>query len=177
MQALEQQLQGRLSHEELCNTLDFYSESIDDRMEDGLSEEEAVAAMGSIDQITRQFFGGNAREQAAPQPAPETHTRPAFLRVLGRIVKVVLSILTVMVSVMLHIFAVALPLGALGSGAVGVFCMVKGFTDIGLVLLGGALVVLALGIGAIVAVRPLTRLLWRFTRWLSKVITGKEDAE
>ena len=34
--------------------LTFYSEIIDDRMEDGLPEEEAVAAVGSVDEIFTQ---------------------------------------------------------------------------------------------------------------------------
>jgi uncharacterized membrane protein len=34
----------------------FYSEMIDDRMEDGLSEEEAVAAVGSVDEIVDQVM-------------------------------------------------------------------------------------------------------------------------
>ena len=34
--------------------LTFYSEMIDDRMEEGLSEEEAVSAIGSVDEIVKQ---------------------------------------------------------------------------------------------------------------------------
>ena len=34
----------------------FYSEMIDDRMEDGLSEEDAVAAVGSVDEIVDQIM-------------------------------------------------------------------------------------------------------------------------
>ena len=33
------------------NSLEYYAEMIDDRMEDGLSEEEAVAAIGDLDEI------------------------------------------------------------------------------------------------------------------------------
>lgn len=41
--------------DEIQKTVMFYSEAIDDRMEDGLTEEEAVEAMGSIDDIVREF--------------------------------------------------------------------------------------------------------------------------
>ncbi len=37
-------------------SLDYYSEMIDDRMENGVSEEEAVAAMGSVDDIAAQIL-------------------------------------------------------------------------------------------------------------------------
>lgn len=43
------------SAEEVQRTVNFYSEAIDDRMEDGMSEEEAVAAMGSIEDIVREL--------------------------------------------------------------------------------------------------------------------------
>ena len=36
--------------------LNYYSEMIDDRIEDGLSEEEAVAAVGDVDEIIRQVL-------------------------------------------------------------------------------------------------------------------------
>lgn len=43
-----------LSQEDIKERLNFYSEMIEDRMEEGLSEEEAVAAAGSVDAIVAQ---------------------------------------------------------------------------------------------------------------------------
>lgn len=45
-----------LSNAEAEERLSFYSEMIEDRMEDGLTEEEAVAEMGSIDEIAAQII-------------------------------------------------------------------------------------------------------------------------
>ena len=45
-----------LSQEDIKERLNFYSEMIDDRMEEGLSEEEAVAAVGSVDEIVPQII-------------------------------------------------------------------------------------------------------------------------
>lgn len=42
---------------ELEERLSFYEEIINDRMEEGLSEEEAVAATGSADEIAEQIIG------------------------------------------------------------------------------------------------------------------------
>lgn len=44
-----------LSSEELENRLAFYCEMIDDRMEEGLSEDEAVAEIGNIEEIIAQL--------------------------------------------------------------------------------------------------------------------------
>ena len=46
-----------LPKEEVEERLSFYGEMIDDRMEEGLSEEEAVAAIGSTDEIAEQIVG------------------------------------------------------------------------------------------------------------------------
>ncbi|MBQ9209064.1 MAG: DUF1700 domain-containing protein [Oscillospiraceae bacterium] len=53
--ALNRKLFG-LPPSEIEERLTFYSEMIDDRMEEGLSEEEAVAAIGSVDDIARQII-------------------------------------------------------------------------------------------------------------------------
>ena len=55
LDALKKQLWG-LSEEERKDTLEYYAEMIDDRMEDGLSEEEAVAAIGGLEEIVEQIL-------------------------------------------------------------------------------------------------------------------------
>ena len=45
-----------LPEADIEKSLDFYSEMIDDRVEDGLSEEEAVAALGSVENIKTQIL-------------------------------------------------------------------------------------------------------------------------
>ena len=45
-----------LPEEEIEERLAFYNEMIADHMEEGLSEEEAVAAIGSVDEIASQII-------------------------------------------------------------------------------------------------------------------------
>ena len=45
-----------LPQSDVEKSLDYYREMIDDRMEDGLSEEEAVAALGSPEEIAEQIL-------------------------------------------------------------------------------------------------------------------------
>ena len=52
--ALKRKLSG-LPNKEVRERLAFYSEMIDDRMEEGLSEEEAVEAIGSVDELALQI--------------------------------------------------------------------------------------------------------------------------
>ncbi len=45
-----------LPEEDIEKSLEYYSEMIDDRIEEGLSEEEAVAEVGTIDEIRAQII-------------------------------------------------------------------------------------------------------------------------
>lgn len=51
---------GGLSKEDIDRSLDYYREMVEDRMEDGLTEEEAVAALGPIEDIVAQIFADSA---------------------------------------------------------------------------------------------------------------------
>ena len=45
-----------LSEEDLKKSVDYYEEMIDDRIEDGISEEEAISGLGSIDEIKSRIL-------------------------------------------------------------------------------------------------------------------------
>lgn len=45
-----------LPKEDIEKSVDYYNEIIDDRIEDGLTEDEAVAALGDIDEIVRHIL-------------------------------------------------------------------------------------------------------------------------
>lgn len=53
LEQLRRGLSG-LPRENIEEQLKFYSEMLEDRMEEGLSEEEAVSAAGSVDEIVAQ---------------------------------------------------------------------------------------------------------------------------
>lgn len=55
LNTLSEKLSG-LPEAELKRSLDFYSEMIDDRIEDGLTEDEAVAAIGDVKTIADQIM-------------------------------------------------------------------------------------------------------------------------
>ena len=50
LKELESRLQG-LPKEDIANRIEFYSEMIDDRMEDGKSEVEAINEVGTVDYV------------------------------------------------------------------------------------------------------------------------------
>lgn len=73
--SLHDRLSG-LPKNDVEERLSFFSEMIEDRMEEGLSEEEAVSAVGTVDQIAAQIvadiaLAGNAKEKTKPHRAWE----------------------------------------------------------------------------------------------------------
>ena len=60
----------RISPSDAMRSLDYYEEMIDDRVEDGMSEEEAVAAVGHPDDVFRDIL-------AALPSSPQPRTEPA----------------------------------------------------------------------------------------------------
>ncbi len=71
---LEKALAG-LPKEDCKRIVDYYCEMIDDRMEDGFSEEDAVKAAGTLEEIAQQA----AQEAPAGTPAPENAHRACFV--------------------------------------------------------------------------------------------------
>ena len=67
---------GKLPHAEVEQALAFYDEAISDRMEDGLSEAEAVADLGPIDEIAAQI-AAETPPILAPSPARTPAAAPS----------------------------------------------------------------------------------------------------
>lgn len=55
LSALRDRLSG-LPEEDIGQSIDYYSEIVDDRIEEGLSEEEAVGALGPVEEIVSQIL-------------------------------------------------------------------------------------------------------------------------
>ena len=78
--ALRNGLAG-LPQEDIEERIGFYSEMIDDRMEEGLSEEEAVAQIGPVEDVIEQIIGDTpftriVKEKVMPKPKePSVATR------------------------------------------------------------------------------------------------------
>lgn len=62
-----------LSEQDLFRLTEFFSETIDDRVEDGMTEEEAVSALGNPEQILREIRqdNGGVPVPSAPRSQPE----------------------------------------------------------------------------------------------------------
>lgn len=122
--------------------LAFYGEMIDDRIEDGLSEETAVAEIGNIDEIIAQI--------KAATPKKKKNAGVIVLLILGFPVwgSLLIAVIAIAVSLCVALWAVfaALLGSALGGIVGGIILSGYGNLPAGLALIGAALVCAGLGI-------------------------------
>lgn len=120
-------LTHRLSHlprEAVEERVNFYIESIEDRIEDGVPEEEAVAAVGSPEEIAAQIMGELPRP-AFEVPRKEQKRRPSavetVLLILGAPIwlSLLIAAFAVVLSVYISLWAVIISLWAIYVSFVG----------------------------------------------------------
>ena len=121
--------------------LSFYSEMIEDRMEEGLSENEAVAAIGSVDDIVAQIVSEVPLAKLVKEkikPRRKMRTGEILLLVLGSPVWAPLLIAAIAVALALYLslWAVA---GSVIACALGGVLSGVGFVCVGNLLSGIAL--------------------------------------
>ena len=102
---LAEKLNG-LPWEEVERSMEYYDEMINDRMEEGMSEEQAIAALGSIDEIAAQILADiplSRIVRAKIKPKRSLRAWEIILLILGS--PLWLSLLLAAFSVVLSLFA------------------------------------------------------------------------
>lgn len=146
---LRKQLSG-LPEDDLAERLTFYSEMIDDRMEEGLSEQDAVLGIGSIESILQQLTA----ELPPLAPAKEKKNAKVWvilLLILGSPIwlSLLISLFSVILSLYISLWAVIISLWAVFGSLVA--CALAGIASgIGLIIGGKVLTGIAtIGIGLV----------------------------
>ena len=188
---LKRRLTG-LPQSDLDERLEFYSEMIDDRMEDGLTEEEAVAEIGSVDEVVAQIMADIPLSKLVKEKVKQRRGLKAWeivLLVLGSPVwlplgiaafAVCLSLYVVLWAVLIGFWAIDLSLAvsALGGIAAAVFFAIKVNLAGAGVMLGAAILCAGLAILVFFGCRTLTKgLLWltkKMLLGLKSLFIGKE---
>lgn len=153
-------LHGRLSalpQAEVEERLNFYSEMIEDRMEEGLSEEEAVAAVGDVDTVAAHIAA-----ERIPEAPPKRRSRrlrwweivllavgsPLWLSLGVAAAAVALALYIVLWSVVVALWSVGASLagGALGGAMLGTALLAGGRVAAGLALIGAGFVCAGLAV-------------------------------
>lgn len=155
----------------------FYSEMIDDRMEEGLSEEEAVAAIGLVEPLPEDT-------------KPPRKTMPPWvivLLVLGSPVwfsllialgAVVLSVFIVLWAVMIALWASGAAVAGCAIGGLAAFAILVGVGRglVGAALLGAGLVCGGVAIWMLIGCRYVTKVAAELTKRAIALLFRKEVA-
>ena len=149
-----------LPEEDIEKSLEYYSEMIDDRTEDGLSEEEAVAALGTIADIRAQIIKDTPlpkiiKEKVKPKRAFRGWEIaviiigfPLWFPLLISAAAVIFSVYITLWSVIIAFFAVDIAFfaGALAGILASLPVFITGNAAAGLLLIGAGLLCAGFGL-------------------------------
>lgn len=175
--------------------LNFYSEMIDDRMEEGLPEEAAVAAVGPVEEIVAQILGEVTAASLTPKKEHTKRTMKAWeilLLILGSPIWLSLGIAAaaVALSVYVSLWAVLVSFWAVfgafvgcafGGLMAGIVLACFGNVNTGIALLGAGILLAGLSIFTFFGCKAATcgtLLLTKKTAlWIKKRFAKKEAAQ
>lgn len=183
-----------LPQDDVEERLSFYSEMIDDRMEDGLTEEEAVAEIGPADAIISQIIEETPLTKIVGErmrPQGRHRVWQTILLVLGS--PIWLSLLIVLFAVLFAVYVsawaviislwaveAAFIISAVAAMAAGIILLIPGRPLTGLVLIAAALVLAGLSIflffGCLMATRGILDLTKKIVLGIKSLFLRKEDA-
>ena len=180
---LKQKLSG-LPEDDMNERLTFYGEMIDDRMEEGLTEEEAVAAIGDAEDIVSQILEDTPLTKLVKQkmkPGRKRKTWETVLLVLGFPVwfsllaaafVVVFSLYVSLWSIIISLWACVASLGACSAGGVisGGVLACNGNVPTGIAIIGAGVVCAGLFILFLYGTRKATDGMVLLTRKLALAI-------
>lgn len=177
-----------LPRSDAAECLAFYGELIDDRMEDGLSEAEAVAGIGPVEEIVAQTVAEIPISRLVKEKVAAKRKRKAWEIVpLALGTPVLMAAAAVALSVYAALWAVAVSLWAADAALLGVALaavvlgpvqFAQGRASSGLALLGAGLALAGLAIllffGCKAAARGMLVLTQKTARWVKTLFLRKE---
>ena len=186
-------LSGMPQHD-IDERVSFYSEMIDDRVEEGMSEEEAVAGIGPVDEIVSQTItdvplSKLVKNRIVPKRSLQTWEIvlivlgfPLWFPLLIAALAVVLSLYLVVWSLIITLWSVwASVVASVASGfIVGTVCFDQGKMAFGLLALGVSSFLAGVSIlgffGCTAASRGVIRLTKNAAVWMKKRFIRRENA-
>lgn len=187
-----------LPKSEIDKSISYYEEMINDRIEEGMSEDEAVAALGNMDDIVKNIMYELSIPTLMKAKVSQSKNHavskgiwltcvilgfPLWFSLLLAFFVVIIALYVSVWAVIISLFAVVLSFAAAflcGLCIGGAICFMKSI-PVGLCVIGGALICGALALFSIKPVCLIAKGLVRFTafllRKLKSLFIGKKGAE
>lgn len=174
-----------LPKEEQNRTITYYNEILEDYIEDGMTEEEAVEQLEDVDVIAKKILRGDEPSSQGEGTIPKKEKKnttliivlaiigfPIWFPILMTFFSAVFTVITALFSIMISLLVV--PLG-LAAGAVGGVCVspvlfCTGQVAKGFVMLGGGLICGALAIVSIILAIWIVKWIWRLICWICRKV-------
>ena len=192
IEALNNKLRG-LPEKEVDDRLSFYVEMIDDIIEEGLSEEEAIAKIGSVDEIADQIIADIPFSKIAKKKMKSNKKRSALeitLIILGSPIwfslliaaaSIVISLYACLWSAIVSIWAGFASIAACAPAGIifGIYCIFTGNAMSGFAVIGAGIFLAGLSIFAFVGCKALTSITVKLTKKIAigikKLFVKKEE--
>lgn len=192
--ALKDGLSG-LPEQDLNERLTFYGEMIDDRMEEGLSEEEAVAAIGPIDAVVNEVLSEIPLTKLVKEKIKPKRSLKAWeiillilgfplwfpLSIVAFVLILVFYIVLWVLVLCLWVIEIALWACALFGLVAAVLYMARGYVAFGIMLLGASLFLVGLSIflffGCKAATVGTAKLAKKIVHGVKRLFVGKEKTK
>ncbi|MBR6633672.1 MAG: DUF1700 domain-containing protein [Clostridia bacterium] len=181
-----------LPQEDVEERLTFYSEMIDDRVEEGLSESEAISQLGSVDELARQILADTpltkiAKEKVKPNRALKAWEiillilgAPIWLSLLIAVVAIIFAVYVVIWSVIVSLWSIEASFVAcsIGGFVSAVIFVLQGNGLTALAMVGAGLCCVGLSIFMLLVCKACTKAMILLTKkialWIKALIVGKE---
>lgn len=191
LEALQSGLAG-LPQQDIEERLAFYGEMIDDRMEEGLSEEDAVAAIGPVEQVINEIVAETPLTKLVKErikPKRRLRTWEIVMLVIGFPLWFPLTVAALLLVVVFYLVLWVLVIclwavetvlwaAALFGLVAAVLYTLRGYVAFGVVLLGAALTLIGLSVflfaGCTAASVGTAKLAKKIVRGIKRMFVGKE---
>lgn len=171
---------------DIDRSLEYYREMIEDRVEDGLSEEEAVAALGPVDKVIADIRAGADCPEKEDIPTPvssfagkdeeKTGNRPlAVLLTVLRVLYAIFEVCMWITAVSVMVAGISVCATAAGILFTGIVQMLADGLAIGLVYIGGAAAGAGIGIFTVIGARWAFRGIRVLSRFVYRLLGSKEE--
>ena len=193
LDALREQLKG-MPIKEREESIEYYREMIEDRIEDGADEHEAVAAIGTPEQAAEQILRDTpitklVKERVKPKRKLQAWEivllilgAPVWVPLLLAAGIVLLALYIVLWSLVISLYAIMVAFFACGVAGIVAFVPlgVNGQVAVGLIMFGAGIMLFGLGIfvllGANASAKGLVVLIKKMVLGIKKLLVGKEKS-
>lgn len=183
-------LRKRISHlpySEVEKSITFYDECIDDRIEDGMSEQEAVANLGEIERIAENIVTGISIPSLVKEKIKTSHEKsrnktlwfvlaicgfPVWVPLVIAFSAVILAVYVVIWSAIVTLYATLAALAVSGIGGIisGAVCCINADSATGIAVIGMSIASIGLFVMSFKPVLWITKKLIELTeRFIKKI--------